>query len=60
MLDFWELVFKDRNGSRTLEKNQFYLLTSKEKICIPPGYAAEMIAYEQTSGELRTHYAEFF
>src|SRR5438128_849595 len=36
------------------------LLTSQEKVRIPPGYAAEMVAYEQTSGELRTHYAGFF
>jgi len=27
---------------------------------IPPGYAAEMAAYDPTSGELRTHYAGFF
>jgi dCTP deaminase len=60
ILDFWEPVFKEKNGSIILEKDEFYLLTSKEKVCIPPGYAAEMIAYEQTSGELRTHYAGFF
>lgn len=60
ILDFWEPVFKDRNGSIILEKDEFYLLTSKEKVCIPPDYAAEMVAYEQTSGKLRTHYAGFF
>jgi len=27
---------------------------------IPPDYAAEMTAYDPTSGELRTHYAGFF
>ena len=27
---------------------------------IPPGYAAEMLAYDPTAGELRTHYAGFF
>ena len=43
-----------------LEKGEFYLLTSKEKVRIPPQYAAEMVAYEETSGELRTHYAGFF
>lgn len=60
VLDFWEPVFRDRLGRLILEEDEFYLLTSKEKIRIPPGYAAEMVAYEQTSGELRTHYAGFF
>ena len=27
---------------------------------IPPSYAAEMLAYDPTAGELRTHYAGFF
>jgi dCTP deaminase len=27
---------------------------------VPPEYAAEMTAYDPTSGELRTHYAGFF
>jgi dCTP deaminase len=60
ILDFWEPVFRDRNGRVILERGEFYLLTSKEKVRIPPNYAAEMVAYEQTSGELRTHYAGFF
>ena len=58
--DFWEPVVKEKNGCIVLEKDEFYLLTSKEKVCIPPGYAAEMVAYEQSAGELRTHYAGFF
>jgi dCTP deaminase len=60
ILDFWEPVFRDRNGRVILERGEFYLLTSKEKVRIPPSHAAEMVAYEQTSGELRTHYAGFF
>lgn len=60
VLDFWEPVFRDRLGRLILEEDEFYLLTSREKVRIPPGYAAEMVAYEQTSGELRTHYAGFF
>ncbi len=60
ILDFWEPVFADAKGRVVLEKGEFYLLTSKERVCIPPGYAAEMVAYEQPSGELRTHYAGFF
>jgi len=60
ILDFWEPVFTTTKGQLILEKGEFYLLTSKERVRIPPNYAAEMVAYEQPSGELRTHYAGFF
>ena len=39
---------------------EFYLLLSAETVRVPPLFAAEMNAYEPTSGELRTHYAGFF
>lgn len=60
LFDFWEPVFKDSKGQFILERDEFYLLTSKEKVRIPTTHAAEMVAYEQGSGELRTHYAGFF
>jgi len=43
-----------------LEPEEFYLLLSAETVRVPPLFAAEMNAYEPTSGELRTHYAGFF
>ena len=43
-----------------LEPEIFYLLLSAEGVCIPPQIAAEMMAYDPTAGELRTHYAGFF
>jgi dCTP deaminase len=43
-----------------LEPEVFYLLLSAEGVRIPPSYAAEMLAYDPTAGELRTHYAGFF
>jgi dCTP deaminase len=60
VFDFWEPVFRDSKGHLILERDEFYLLTSKEKVRIPTNYAAEMVAYEQGAGELRTHYAGFF
>jgi dCTP deaminase len=60
VFDFWEPVFRDSQGHLILERGEFYLLVSKERVRIPPGYAAEMVAYDQASGELRTHYAGFF
>jgi dCTP deaminase len=58
--DFWEPVFPDDKGRVILEPEVFYLLLSSEGVSVPPGYASEMMAYDPTAGELRTHYAGFF
>jgi dCTP deaminase len=58
--DYWEPVHPERGSRIVLEPEIFYLLLSAEGVCIPPSYAAEMLAYDPTAGELRTHYAGFF
>jgi len=58
--DFWEPVYSEPSKRVVLEPEEFYLLLSHEAVAIPPHFAAEMSAYEPTSGELRTHYAGFF
>lgn len=58
--DYWDPVYPEEGSRIVLEPEIFYLLLSAEGICIPPGYAAEMLAYDPTAGELRTHYAGFF
>jgi dCTP deaminase len=58
--DFWEPVYPESGQRIVLEPEVFYLLLSAEGCCIPPPYAAEMMAYDPTAGELRTHYAGFF
>lgn len=58
--DFWEPVRSESGGRILLEPETFYLLLSKERVAIPPHLASEMVAYDPTSGELRTHYAGFF
>ncbi|MFI4977793.1 MAG: 2'-deoxycytidine 5'-triphosphate deaminase [Solirubrobacterales bacterium] len=58
--DYWEPVHPERRGRIVLEPEVFYLLLSAERVSIPPSYAAEMLAYDPTAGELRTHYAGFF
>ncbi len=58
--DFWEPLRHHRQGSLLLEPEEFYILASKERIRVPPGFAAEMVAFEAACGELRTHYAGFF
>jgi dCTP deaminase len=57
--DFFERV-EPRQGRVILDQEDFYLLVSRERVRIPPRLAAEMAAYDPTSGELRTHYAGFF
>ena len=57
---YWEPVHKESGNRIVLEPRDFYLLMSNEAVTIPPTLAAEMTAYDPTSGELRTHYAGFF
>jgi dCTP deaminase len=58
--DYWDPVYPEAGSRIVLEPEVFYLLLSAEGVCIPPGFAAEMTAYDPTAGELRTHYAGFF
>lgn len=58
--DFWEPIYARSDEHLILEPEAFYIFASKERCRIPVQYAAEMIAYDTGSGELRTHYAGFF
>jgi dCTP deaminase len=57
---FWDPVWREEGDRLVLSPKRFYLLMSHEAVCVPPTLAAEMTAYDPTSGELRTHYAGFF
>jgi dCTP deaminase len=57
---FWEEVYSEPGDRIVLQPEKFYLLLSQDSVRIPENYAAEMTAYDPTSGELRTHYAGFF
>lgn len=57
---YWEPVTREDGDRVVLTPGRFYLLMSDEAVTIPPDLAAEMTAYDPTSGELRTHYAGFF
>jgi dCTP deaminase len=58
--DYWEPVHPEAGARIVLEPEVFYLLLSAEGVSVPRSYAAEMLAYDPTAGELRTHYAGFF
>ncbi len=59
-LDFWEPIADSGTGRLILNPGDFYLLASKERVSIPPAYAAEMVGYDPLFGEFRVHYAGFF
>jgi dCTP deaminase len=58
--DFWEQVHVRNHKKLVLDPNQFYILASREKIHIPPDWAAEMVPIDPMMGEFRVHYAGFF
>lgn len=58
--EFWEPIKASVRDGYILEANRFYILVSKERIRVPPEFAAEMVVYDAGAGEIRTHYAGFF
>ena len=47
---FWEPLYRITNRPLILEPEDFYILMSKEKVCLPPAYAAALIAYDPGFG----------
>jgi dCTP deaminase len=58
--EFWEPIRRNARKTIILAAGEFYILASKQKVSVPPGYAAEMIPYDPSVGEFRIHYAGFF
>ena len=58
--DFWEALCRNAEKALVLEPGEFYILTSKEKVSVPPHMAAEMLPFDPSVGEFRIHYAGFF
>jgi len=58
--DFWEPVYVRKDRKLILDPHQFYILASRERVCIPPDLAAEMVPIDPMMGEFRVHYAGFF
>jgi dCTP deaminase len=58
--DFWEPIKSTDQFRLILDPGEFYILASKERVYIPPGFAAEMAPIDPMMGEFRAHYAGFF
>jgi dCTP deaminase len=56
--DFWIPILKGEEC--ILKPGEFYILASKQKVRIPPDFAAEMLPYDLSTQEFRVHYAGFF
>jgi dCTP deaminase len=59
-VDFWEPIEANSRGDMVLDPDEFYILVSRERVAIPPDYAAEMVPFNPLVGEFRVHYAGFF
>ncbi len=58
--DFWEPIYARSQHGIVLNRDDFYILSSREPIRVPKTHAAEMVAYDTLTGEFRVHYAGFF
>ncbi len=57
---YWTPLPVDASGEgHVLEPEQFYIFATRERLCIPPDLCAELVPFDATKGELRTHYAGF-
>ena len=57
---FWDAIPSRSDGRLILNPGDFYILASRERVRVPPQYAAEMVPFDPSVGEFRIHYAGFF
>jgi dCTP deaminase len=59
-LEFWEPLRRPSDDVLVLDPDEFYILVSRERMRVPPGFSATMVPYDTSVGEFRIHYAGFF
>lgn len=61
-LHFFSPIYAQKRTNQKVElmKDQFYILSTKNFLTVPPKYSAEMLPVSHHIGELRAHYAGFF
>src|SRR5439155_22744722 len=58
--EFWDIVPVSPTKDLTLQPGDFYILASRERIRVPPAYAAEMVPFDPSVGEFRVPDVGFF
>ena len=58
-LEYWELLCVDERNRLSIKEGRFYIIRSKERLCVPRGIAVYARAIDETIGEMRVHYAGF-
>ncbi len=58
--EFWDPIQAGNSKGLVLDPSDFYMLASKERVSVPPDYAAEMEQYDPSIGDFTVHYAGFF
>jgi dCTP deaminase len=58
--DFFEPIQADSTKDFTFKKGHFYIMNTKERVCVPIHLSSEMAPFSHNLGELRAHYAGFF
>jgi dCTP deaminase len=57
---YWTPLAADPGDEgHVLEPEAFYIFATRERLRIPPHLCAELVPFDATKGELRTHYAGF-
>lgn len=56
---YWNLVSASPQERIQIDKDEFYILRSKERLWLPDGIAIYCEASDETIGEMRIHYAGF-
>ncbi|MGD0511096.1 MAG: 2'-deoxycytidine 5'-triphosphate deaminase [Candidatus Micrarchaeaceae archaeon] len=57
--NYWDVEVSDEYDRLYIRPDIFYILRSKEKLCVPKGVAIYCRASDETMGEMRIHYAGF-
>ena len=57
--DYFRKLEKE-NGTLVLKEGHFYILSTLEKVRVPPTLASEMRPMDERYGDFRSHYAGFF
>ncbi len=58
--EFWSPIYRNEKLQCILSPGEFYILASKQRVRVPPEFAAELLPYDLASQEFRVHYAGFF